>query len=456
MSLSRKKNGRPVKALHERPLVLAEYIPLSTQIQTIIGDDFFFAPCVTARGLSMLSYQLQLFSEDNFGKLSSPPRGMVKIPHSIFRDLKPDGALFWTLLVVLEWMKENGWRDHNLLMPERNPSVRQLFLEIEKRLLSRELIRRPVIFFNSSIPPAFVTELSAIAVAHHATIARTLEESTHEVYFDSKVDAPKAEGEGDAEAEEYIRTLETRPYSEGGMALVHWWYSPDSYDEWIPSLELETSDAPDLNPQMPMHYRVNCRFIRDATIFNEWGNEADYEEEKDEEDTVVDGGEPKARGKGRRKAEELERKRKEPPPVDGAIRGVDKVLPDLLPPTDDATRSSLKVATVSVGEPLACSSVAFHGPQFAHEETASKRRRQGVSRSRNQAPAWFATKTINAIEIRHLPDFFDQTSRYVALLYFLTPLPHWLSRLVARCLHLSLRKKCSPLLLALAILPALP
>jgi len=41
---------------------------------------------------------------------------------------------------------------------------------------------------------------------------------------------------GEVEAD-YLRTLESRP--DKGVSLVHWWYYPDSYDEWIPNTDVE-------------------------------------------------------------------------------------------------------------------------------------------------------------------------------------------------------------------------
>lgn len=42
--------------------------------------------------------------------------------------------------------------------------------------------------------------------------------------------------EGKAEDEiDYIRTLERQD----NKCLVHWWYYPDSYDNWIPASEVE-------------------------------------------------------------------------------------------------------------------------------------------------------------------------------------------------------------------------
>jgi len=55
------------------------------------------------------------------------------------------------------------------------------------------------------------------------------DEATHVVVRDPPRDANEDPGL------DYLRTLEVK----GKMALVHWWYYPDSYDTWLPASEVE-------------------------------------------------------------------------------------------------------------------------------------------------------------------------------------------------------------------------
>ena len=110
-------------------------------------------------------------------------------------------------------------------------------------------------------------------------------------------------------AEHFIRILEVRGNSSGASvtapdsdeanpiylstcqpkvqkALVHWWCYPDSYNEWLPGVGLDANEPPDLAAlQSPsgrrQRYFVCCRFVTDCAVFNEWGNECDYEPEED-------------------------------------------------------------------------------------------------------------------------------------------------------------------------------
>jgi len=70
-----------------------------------------------------------------------------------------------------------------------------------------------------------------------------------------------------------ISTMEQQP-----MALIHWWYWPTSYDEWVPANEVDdvsTDDHMSCKSDIGS-YVVSCRFLRDVEKFNEWGCETDY------------------------------------------------------------------------------------------------------------------------------------------------------------------------------------
>jgi SWI/SNF related-matrix-associated actin-dependent regulator of chromatin subfamily C len=61
---------------------------------------------------------------------------------------------------------------------------------------------------------------------------------------------------------------------QGPKALVHWWYWPDSYDEWIPVDNI--SGDPEEDEEPPAQWTVYQRWIRDSYRFNEVMNPIDY------------------------------------------------------------------------------------------------------------------------------------------------------------------------------------
>ena len=163
-------------------------------------------------------------------------------------------------------------------------------------------MRQKKIFLDESIPLNEKHVLTKIIMTHEAIIVSSPAEATHIVKWDLNVD-----GILPSELyEEYIRTLEIRrPFGSQqkpdasptedsvGLALVHWWYHPDSYDEWIPASDVDINEVPDVaienlgvDTVNSLVWEVSCRFIRDVEIFNEWGNEIDYEIDLEKDDVL--------------------------------------------------------------------------------------------------------------------------------------------------------------------------
>jgi len=50
-------------------------------------------------------------------------------------------------------------------------------------------------------------------------------------------------------------------------SLVHWWYYPDSYDNWLPNSDVVGETEPDQEHQGVWY--VTPRWLKDSDIFNE-------------------------------------------------------------------------------------------------------------------------------------------------------------------------------------------
>lgn len=63
----------------------------------------------------------------------------------------------------------------------------------------------------------------------------------------SQIDSEGPEGEEDPEdgKGDTCRVLKTH----GDKCMVHWWFHPDSYDEWIPAADVE-GDSPASDSQL--------------------------------------------------------------------------------------------------------------------------------------------------------------------------------------------------------------
>ncbi len=92
---------------------------------------------------------------------------------------------------------------------------------------------------------------------------------------------------------------------------MHWWYLPDSYDEWISKeyapdqiqLDVPPSSGPwkvgefeELNDEnynlSTLSFQVYLRWVYDSERFNEWMNPTDYEtkEAQEEQEPAPEGG----------------------------------------------------------------------------------------------------------------------------------------------------------------------
>lgn len=343
-----------------------------------------------------------------------------------------------------------------------------------------------------------IPELEKIASQHDASIATSREAASHIVEWDEDVDGVLPE----VLVEEYIRTVEIRrndrsavnaaaaaavgvppapvieedPFREG-TALVHWWYHPDSYDECIPAIDVDNSEIPDdldsLEEESNAAWYVCCRFVRDVQLFNEWGNELDYEldPEKDTSAGEIVAKSAASRGRGRqgrhkRKLASTAEEKAAPPkrkidsysPVLEASTATEKSMGHLPPPSVGSgdTFTVLEVVPVASGNsswegegeqepPSKCQlhvdalsavwggdAVASSGQMEVDSEPEPKRRRLGPSRNSSvsrdalinsnlppradlklpaSAPSWFRADSVSATEVRYLSDFFDGSSK---------------------------------------------
>lgn len=207
--------------------------------------------------------------KDVLGRDVLGAKQFMKFPSSLFRDFVPNGSLCVMLNVILTRAREHKWVDMDLLDPLKRDVMMLALGEIETKLVERGLLSWPKIVFHHGVPPRKIEEMKKIVQSHRGTVVDTVVEATHIIEWDKELDSNDSLM-GD---EEYIRTVQVRTGIGASEALVHWWYYPDSYDEWIPISDIDCSDPPDVNVvgyKGARKWRVCCRFITDVCKFNEW------------------------------------------------------------------------------------------------------------------------------------------------------------------------------------------
>jgi len=188
---------------------------------------------------------------------------MLRLPAKLFKDLAPQGSLFWILRQCYEHKKAMDWRRFDLASPSKRDANLQMLQAVERLLLERGLLRRPKVAFDKAVPPATRHALKPHFTTLHAEEVANAAGATHILH-------PRDPDEGEDD-EEWFRPLEKRDR----RALVHWWYYPDSYDSWIADSDAVADPEPAPTHRGPWH--VTTRWLEDSVKFNELMNEEDYE-----------------------------------------------------------------------------------------------------------------------------------------------------------------------------------
>ena len=287
-------------------------------------------------------------------------------------------------------------------------------------------LKKPIIFFNK-VPVKLINKLFKIVGEHGGQIVNTEDSATHIIEWNDEVDSLPEEL-----ADDYIRIIERKVTPTGGDALVHWWYYPDSYNEWISITDVNSEDAPDLSYIFTTKEKwiVCCRFITDCHLFNEWGNELDYENESnDEEDPTQNAAQEASspvglRKKGRRSsgskvqqsAVMVHRVSRDIVIPEAYNNVTTKICPELAPPSLQSSVSAKFVQVTlaaSQNESKASESIEEKPSQSAEntsEEGSKKRKRletkDSSAASTARFPSWFSVESISDKERLFFKDGF--------------------------------------------------
>ncbi len=274
-----------------------------------------------------------------------------------------------------------------------------------------------------------MAELTKIVLSHRGKVVESPEEATHMVEWDDEVDGKNrhmGEAIRDPNEEDYIRTLELQPFrirndgdgkDSAGLGLVHWWYHPDSYDEYIPlkGEDIQYTDPPDTH-LMPdgRKWKVCCKFVLDAATYNEWGNELDYEIEKQGEvDSDLD-----ITSSGSKKLRKKQASRQPENPLQeyviGSLLFTEKMNQNIVPITDNPNVESVKVVTV---ETNLTNNIIDSSYKFVKPKGSSERKRVSEedtfatenAQTQDSPPDWFSNTSIHVNEIKIMSNFFDET-----------------------------------------------
>ncbi|KAG0337496.1 hypothetical protein BG004_007618 [Podila humilis] len=234
---------------------------------------------ITAKDLAHFIHSLQQFQEDVLGinnvhTLTNPP---ARIPAKMFRIDSSSGhassPIYKTLKAAYEYrMAQQGWRRWDFTSPAKRQQNLDLILYIRKELIHQGLVKNPLVAFDDDVGPEEREKLQDAVTRLGGSTVTDLKQATHIIHHSTEeLESP--------EGEEWLRTLEKKD----GKVLVHYWYYPDSYDEWLLETTSEFMD-PEPVPEHAGAWNISTRWIRDSEKYNEWMNEEDYEPSSDQSD----------------------------------------------------------------------------------------------------------------------------------------------------------------------------
>jgi SWIRM domain/SWIRM-associated domain at the N-terminal len=255
-----------------------------------------------------------------------------------------------------------------------------------------------------------IPELTQIVEKHGGSVVETAIEASHIIVSDELIDSLPSEL-----PEDYLRVVDS---TEGGAeviekARVHFIFHPDSYDDDIQTRDIDGDISAEVNSCKSRsvadthQWKVCVRFIRDCEIFNEWGNEMDYELE----DIDATEGVPPSAPSSKRNYTALKRKRTAGNSGTVAMDIPDEVSADKAAQADDADGCASDV--VETGHSNATGNPSLKRKADSPDEISlsvagkPKKGSRKSLQSQLKSPIWFSTESVNSLEITNLPEFFS-------------------------------------------------
>lgn len=221
------------------------------------------------RELSRITGRLLHFMEFHLGRDTKQEvrPNITKFPIHFFTDYEENGALYHMFHTLILAMAENKWDSMDLRNDERREEHYAMFRKMTEVLKRTGHLPIVKVFFSPSMPAEQTTHLQRILQTHGAVVVSTPDVASHIIYDD--LDGTR---EDETDAQVLVRYLE----KDGKQARVHWWYHPDSYDDWVSAEHvIGRIEEPEDDRKGPWH--LQARWVRDLNLYHEWMNEMDYE-----------------------------------------------------------------------------------------------------------------------------------------------------------------------------------
>ncbi|KAJ2560368.1 SWI/SNF and RSC complex subunit Ssr2, partial [Coemansia sp. RSA 1822] len=224
------------------------------------------APEISEDLLATLTHNIQIAQENAYGRDGSGQG--VKLPASLFvvpdHGVEETSPLYTILSAAIEYAITHG-TDANAAQATSGPAARELVEAVRLKLADSRQLPAVRVFFAADVSSDKRTVLTEAVSALGGSVVDAEQNATH------VVDGSEVRS-GQSGDEAWFRTLSRRD----GKALVHWWYTPDSYDVWVATEPPFTAEPEDAGERSGV-WHVSQQWIEDSARFHEWLSEEDYE-----------------------------------------------------------------------------------------------------------------------------------------------------------------------------------
>ncbi|KAJ2504167.1 SWI/SNF and RSC complex subunit Ssr2, partial [Coemansia sp. RSA 2049] len=239
------------------------------------------APSISAEFLSDTTHRIQIAQEVVYGKHAKTETSKgYKIPTSLFSvpadGVQEQSALYHILSAAIESSVLQGIDLENHEWPKGQQdgdvsAVHRLLEAVQLKLADNGQLPTIKAWFAADVAEDMRARLSAIVKEFGGRVVDAQEDATH-IVDSSNVKGGSTSGDGTEREDVWFRTLEKRD----SLALVHWWYTPDSYDAWLPAQPPYDAE-PEEAAEHVGAWHVSAQWLEDSSKYSELMNEEDYE-----------------------------------------------------------------------------------------------------------------------------------------------------------------------------------
>ena len=271
MSFDPRDRGGPIKNFWDDPSTITRLESVKNWLMKFVTYRGAAnpPPTATAQSLSKLIQEFIQFQNDHLGRSARNPT-LTRLPVRLFYDLSSGGSLCHILFAMYKFkndMERYGvmeLRRFDLSSPYMKNTNLQMCKEVEDHLIRKKFFYIPVINIKDNVSAEDTEKIMEIIKKKRGVeITSDTDKATHIIH--PKVDHKVA----------FCRPV----FKRGDKCLVHFFYMPDSRDQWRTMYpEINRGAWPEDKADI---YNVSIDWVLDMEQYNEWMNEEDYELDDD-------------------------------------------------------------------------------------------------------------------------------------------------------------------------------